>query len=143
MRCSLHPYRSGIVNNACEKNPPALTVWYDGECPMCIREINLMRRLSSPGTIDFVEIRDAVGCPLDTETLLTRFHAQETGMPIVSGAEAFAAMWRAIPVLRPLGLLAKFRPVLWMLERLYLGFLKIRPWLQQRLRRQRSFMDAS
>ena len=110
---------------------------------MCIREINLMRRLSSPGTIDFVEIRDAVGCPLDTETLLTRFHAQETGMPIVSGAEAFAAMWRAIPVLRPLGLLAKFRPVLWMLERLYLGFLKIRPWLQQRLRRKGAPVDAS
>ena len=43
-------------------------------------------------------------------------------------------MWRAIPVLRPLGLLARFRPVLWVLERLYLGFLKIRPWLQRRVR---------
>jgi predicted DCC family thiol-disulfide oxidoreductase YuxK len=124
------------LNNASASAPPEVTVWYDGGCPMCIRETSLMRRLSRPGTIDFVEIHDAVGCPLDTETLLSRFHAQERGQPVVSGAAAFAAMWRAIPVLRPLGLLAKFRPVLWVLERLYLGFLKIRPWLQRRMRQR-------
>lgn len=124
------------MGNAFVKSTPAVTVWYDGDCPMCIREIGLMRRLSRPGRIDFVEIKSAAGCPLDTETLLSRFHAQERGMPIVSGAAAFAAMWRAIPVLRPLGLLAKFRPVLWALERMYCGFLKIRPWLQSRLRRR-------
>jgi hypothetical protein len=66
---------------------------------------------------------------------MKRFHAQERDQPIVSGAAAFAAMWRAIPMLRPLGLLAKSRPVLWVLERLYIGFLRIRPWLQRRVRR--------
>jgi hypothetical protein len=66
---------------------------------------------------------------------MKRFHAQERDQPVVSGAAAFAAMWRAIPTLRPLGLLAKSRPVLWVLERLYIGFLKIRPWLQRRVRR--------
>jgi hypothetical protein len=49
----------------------------------------------------------------------------------VSGAAAFAAMWRAIPVLRPLGLLARATPVLWLLERAYRGFLVIRPRLQR------------
>jgi hypothetical protein len=44
-------------------------------------------------------------------------------------------MWRAIPLLRPLGVLAKSRPILWVLERLYLGFLRIRPRLQRRVRR--------
>ena len=112
---------------------PAVTVWYDGECPLCIREISLMRRLSPPGAIDFVEIQSASGCPLDAETLMSRFHAQEEGEPIVSGAAAFAAMWRAIPVLRPLGWIARFPPVLWVLERLYLAFLRVRPWLQRRL----------
>lgn len=111
-----------------------VTVWYDGGCPLCVREINLMRRLSPPGTINFTEIQSANGCPLDTETLMARFHAQERGEDIVSGAAAFAAMWRAIPVLRPFGLLARFRPVLWLLERMYRGFLKIRPWLQRRAR---------
>lgn len=115
-----------------DESDPNVTVWYDAECPLCVREIKLMRRLSPPGAIDFVKIQRATGCPLDTATLMSRFHAQESGQPIVSGAAAFAAMWRAIPLLRPLGLVAKFPPVLWLLERLYRGFLKIRPWLQRR-----------
>lgn len=123
------------MTNAPEQKPAEVTVWYDSDCPMCIREIALMRRLDRRGAIDFVEIQSAVGCPIDTDTLLQRFHAQERGQPIVAGAAAFAAMWRAIPALRPLGLLARFRPVLWLLERLYRGFLKVRPWLQRRVRR--------
>lgn len=117
-----------------EKSDAEVTVWYDSECPLCLREINLMRRISPPGAIAFVEIQGATGCPLDTVTLMSRFHARERGQPIVSGAAAFAAMWRAVPALRPLGLLAKFPPLLWILERLYRVFLKFRPWLQRRFR---------
>ncbi len=112
-----------------------VTVWYDSDCPLCIREINLMRRLDKRHAINFVEIQTAAACPVDNETLMKRFHAQEVAQPIVSGAAAFAAMWRAIPMLRPLGMLAKYKPVLWVLERLYIGFLRIRPWLQRRVRR--------
>ncbi len=111
----------------------AATVWYDGACPLCLREITLMRRLDRRQRIAFVDVTSDADCPLDRETLLARFHAREAGQPIVSGAAAFAVMWRAIPVLRPLGLLARARPVLWLLERLYLQFLRIRPWLQRRV----------
>ena len=113
---------------------PAVTVWYDGECPLCVREISLMRRLDRRGRIGFVEAREAQGCPVDTETLLARFHAQEADGPVVSGAAAFAAMWRAIPLLRPVGLMARSRPVLWLLEKLYLGFLRVRPAMQRFVR---------
>jgi predicted DCC family thiol-disulfide oxidoreductase YuxK len=123
------------MKNSTEQSPADVTIWYDSDCPLCIREISLMRRLDRRGAIDFIDIQAAAGCPIDTQTLLERFHAQERGGPVVSGAAAFAAMWRAIPVLRPLGLLARFRPVLWVLERMYLGFLRIRPWLQRRARR--------
>ena len=44
---------------------------------------------------------------------------------------AFAAMWRAIPLLRPLGQMARNRLVLSLLERLYLRFLRVRPRLQR------------
>lgn len=114
---------------------PEVTVWYDDDCPLCVREIRLMRRLDRRQAIDFVSIQGGTGCPISTEELMKRFHAQERGQPIVSGAAAFAAMWRAIPLLRPIGLLARFRPILWILERMYRGFLVIRPWLQRRARR--------
>lgn len=95
-----------------------------------------MRRLDRRGAVRFVDIQRGQGCPLDAETLLARFHAQEGDGPLVSGAAAFAAMWRAIPALRPLGLLARNGAVLWLLERAYRGFLKIRPRLQRLVRRR-------
>ena len=110
---------------------PEVTVWYDSECPLCTREIALMKRLDRKQAIDFVDLHGARDCPVDPDELLRRFHARERGRPVVSGAAAFAAMWRAIPTLRPLGLLAKFPPVLWVLEGAYRVFLLLRPRLQR------------
>lgn len=116
-----------------------LTVWHDGGCPLCRAEIALMRRLDTRGAIRFVDAADpdAGACPLDREALLARFHASEDGT-LLSGAAAFAAMWRAIPLLRPVGLLARSPLVLRVLEMAYLGFLRIRPMLQRVARRARS-----
>ena len=112
-----------------------LLVWYDGACPLCRREIALMRRLDRAGAIAFVDVaRDGAACPLDRAELLARFHALEDGR-LVSGAAAFAAMWRAIPPLRPLGLAARNRVVLAALEALYRAFLRVRPALQGAARR--------
>jgi predicted DCC family thiol-disulfide oxidoreductase YuxK len=109
----------------------SVTVWFDGACPLCRREIALMRRLDRRQRLRFVDVAaESEFCPIDRATLLARFHAQEAGGPIVSGAAAFAAMWRAIPLLRPLGLLARLPPVLAALERLYVVFLRVRPRLQ-------------
>lgn len=110
-----------------------LEVWFDGDCPLCRREIALMRRLDGRGNIAFIDLATGPGaCPIDRTELLARFHAREDGR-LLSGAEAFAAMWRAIPLLRPLGLLARNRRVLAVLERLYLAFLRRRPAIRRLL----------
>ena len=107
-----------------------LNVWYDAGCPLCRREIAFMRRLDRAGAIHFVDATEEASCPIDRAELLARFHASEDGV-LVSGAAAFAAMWRAIPLLRPLGLAARRPWVLTLLERLYLRFLRVRPRLQR------------
>ncbi len=114
---------------------PRLTVWHDGGCPLCRREIAVMRRLDRAGAIDFIDVaaEDAT-CPIDRGDLLARFHARENGV-LLSGAAAFAAMWRAIPLLRPLGLAARVPFVLAGLERLYLLFLRVRPGMQRLARK--------
>jgi predicted DCC family thiol-disulfide oxidoreductase YuxK len=91
-----------------------------------------MRRLDRNNAIAFEDISKDVphSCPVDQAELLRRFHASEDG-EILSGAAAFAAMWRAIPVLRPLGLVARNALVLRLLERLYVVFLRYRPRLQR------------
>lgn len=111
-----------------------LTVWYDGACPLCLREIAWMRRLDRKGAIHFVDLSDgAQACPLDRRLMLARFHVRK-GDRIYSGAAGSAAMWREIPRLRPLGELARHAPVLWLLEHAYRGFLRVRPALQRLLR---------
>lgn len=111
---------------------PQVTVWYDGACPLCVREIALMRRLDRRGAISFVDVASPEAfCPVDRKLLLARFHAKESGGKVVSGAAAFAAMWRAIPVLRPFGLAARSPVLLALFERLYGGFLYMRPTLQR------------
>ncbi|MDO6414124.1 DUF393 domain-containing protein [Sphingomonas sp. BIUV-7] len=112
-----------------------LTVWHDGGCPLCRREIALMRRLDRRGAITFVDASDgASACPRDRKALLDRLHAEDDGR-MLSGAAAFAAMWRAIPLLRPLGLAARAPFVLDELEWLYGRFLAARPMLQRFARR--------
>ena len=95
-----------------------------------------MRRLDRRSRIDFVDVSDgsASDCPADRSALLARFHARE-GERLLSGAAAFAAMWRAIPILRPLGEAARVPPLLALLELAYRGFLRVRPALQRRLAR--------
>ncbi len=113
-----------------------LTVWHDGDCPLCRAEIALIRRLDRRGAIHFVDVTkaDADACPLDRGALLARFHANEDGQ-LLSGAAAFAAMWRAIPLLRPLGLVARSPTVLRTFETAYIGFLRVRPTIQRLVRR--------
>ena len=93
-----------------------------------------MRRLDRDNAINFIDVSEDTdpSCPIDQKELLARFHAEEDGK-VLSGAAAFAAMWRAIPALRTLGILAKNRFVLAVLERFYIVFLRVRPRLQKLL----------
>ncbi len=115
-----------------------MLVWFDGACPLCRREIAWVCRLDRRGAIAFVDVswaaaQDDAACAVDRSALLARFHALEDGR-VVSGADAFAAMWRAVPLLRPLGLAARNRLVLAGLEGLYGLFLRVRPRLQRAAR---------
>ncbi len=107
-----------------------LTVWFDGDCPICTAEIGLMRRLDRDSVIDFVDLSLPGNHAGEREARLARLHAQTSGGAMVTGAEAFVSMWRVLPSLRPLAALASAPPILWLLERAYRLFLKVRPALQ-------------
>jgi len=114
-----------------------VSVWYDGACPLCAREVAILRRLDREGAISFKDVSQAVddsALPKPREALLARFHAAQGGQ-LQDGAGAFALVWRTLPPLRALGRLARQRPVLWLLERAYCAFLRVRPALQAAVRR--------
>lgn len=109
-----------------------LTAWYDGACPLCLREIAMLRRLDHRSAIDFVDVSEGQpeNCPLSQADLLARFHVRD-GDCLLSGAAALAAMYRRIPLLRPVGELARLPLLDRAFERLYLLFLRLRPRLQK------------
>ena len=108
-----------------------VTVFYDGACPLCAREIGIMRRLDRRRRIAFVDVSEGApeGCPIAVQDLLKRFHVRE-GDRMLSGIAGFAAMWRAIPVLWPFGQVARLPLVERVLERFYAVFLRVRLRLQ-------------
>ncbi|MCG7961598.1 MAG: DUF393 domain-containing protein [Candidatus Thiodiazotropha taylori] len=113
-----------------------LRVWYDSECPLCRREIDLLKRLDSNQSIHFIKIEGYSTLPMEKEQLLERLHAQQPDGGILSGAEAFAAIWRKLPALKMLGYVAQWKPAATFLEWLYGKFLKHRPAMQQWLSRR-------
>ncbi len=83
-----------------------------------------MRALDWRKRIDFVDIYSPdAACPIDPALLLARFHAQEKAGALVSGAEAFALMWRQIPLFWPMGQMARIPLVLDAAGRAYCDFL--------------------
>ncbi|UXH77403.1 thiol-disulfide oxidoreductase DCC family protein [Roseateles amylovorans] len=112
---------------------PPLTVLYDGACPLCRREIALYQGLPSSTPLCFADVSDD-GQPLPPgttrEALMARFHLRLADGRLVSGAEAFVALWATLPGWRWLARAARLPGVLWLMERAYRGFLRLRPRLQ-------------
>jgi demethoxyubiquinone hydroxylase (CLK1/Coq7/Cat5 family) len=114
--------------------PPELTVYYDGSCPLCRREINFFKRLSGEVAIAFQDVSlgsgEMIASDLTRSDALARFHVRLGDGRLACGARGFAELWSRIPGFRALGSVARMRFAQPMLEVLYQGFLALRPILQ-------------
>jgi predicted DCC family thiol-disulfide oxidoreductase YuxK len=109
-------------------------VLYDGACPLCRREIGVYRGLRPNTSVCFADVSDpASQLPIGTtrEQLLARFHVRDSDGQLLSGAQAFLALWAALPGWRWLALVSRLPGAAWAMERLYRVFLRWRPALQR------------
>lgn len=115
----------------------ALTVYYDGGCPLCRREIQLYQGAPARVAIRWADVTQADQLPqgLSSTQALSRFHVRNTQGELLSGAAAFVALWQQLPGWRYLAGLAKLPGMLWLMERTYVHFLRFRPRLQTWVRR--------
>ncbi|MEM7566689.1 MAG: DUF393 domain-containing protein [Pseudomonadota bacterium] len=116
------------------------TVYYDGACPLCRREIGLYQRGPGGEAIAWQDVSQStetgeVAPGLTREAALARFHVGLPDGRRVSGAEAFLALWEALPGWRRLAAVKRIPGALPVLEGLYRAFLKVRPMLSGALRR--------
>ncbi|WP_306253180.1 thiol-disulfide oxidoreductase DCC family protein [Parvularcula sp. IMCC14364] len=116
-------------------NDHTLTVFYDGSCPLCIREITLLRRaLPEKSAINFEDVSapDAVpSCDIAKSKLMARFHCQLPDGKMVNGAQAFTEVWGRVRFMEWLKPVGRFGPSRAVLNALYALFLKVRPGLQR------------
>ena len=120
-----------------EKEVPPLTVLYDGACPLCRREIGVYRGLQPlrpDSPVCFADVSDAaLPLPPGTtrEQLMARFHVRARDGKLLSGAQAFLALWAELPGWRWLALLGRLPGVSAVMEFAYRRFLRWRPMLQR------------
>ena len=124
----------------------ALTVYFDGACPVCSREIAAYRRQVGADQCIWVDASvcpdAALGTGLTRETALARFHVRRADGVLVTGMGGFVALWRALPRFAWLGRLAAIGPMPRLLEMAYRVFLTVRP-LWQRTRPAVTSKDPS
>ena len=115
----------------------ALTVYFDGACPLCRREIAWYRRRPGADSIAWVDVsrvsQAALSPDLSREDALARFHVRLPDGRLLTGAAAFGELWKRMPGLRTLGKMARLPVLEPLLERVYRAFLRIRPGMQKRV----------
>lgn len=113
--------------------PAKPTVYFDGACPVCRREIAVYQRGAGAKAVCWVDASacppDALGQDLPRDQALARLHLRQADGRLVQGAAAFLAMWAALPQHPRLARLARAldRPaVVRLLDLAYTAFLRLR-----------------
>ena len=75
-------------------------VFFDGDCPLCAREIRLLRRLDEGGRIRFTDIADprfdAAPLGVTHGALMDRIHGRLPDGTLVEGVEVFRRLYAAV-----------------------------------------------
>ena len=115
-----------------------VTVYFDGSCPLCTKEISLYKNADGAERITFCDVSradSALPADLTPAAAMARFHVRGADGALASGAAGFALLWSNLPRWRWLGRIVSFAPVRMVAELTYRGFLKIRPAIQRQFKR--------
>jgi predicted DCC family thiol-disulfide oxidoreductase YuxK len=104
-------------------------VFYDGACPLCMREIRMLRRRDHSARIRFTDIAaerfDPSAVGLTWEALMERIHGRLPDGTIIEGVEVFRRLYAAVGF-RALATLSRAPGVSQLLQLAYRVFAKNR-----------------
>ena len=91
-----------------QRNPSMISVFFDGKCNLCSKEINYYRRIAPKNTFNWVDITKIPG-ELDKFEIklsdgLRLMHVADSNGNISTGVDAFIIMWKQIKYWKFLGL---------------------------------------
>jgi len=108
-----------------------VTVFFDGGCPMCRREIAHYRRLQGAERMDWRDIHadpEALSeAGISWQQAMERLHVQDGTGTLRTGAHAFVTLWHELPGYRWLARVVSAIPgVVWVMDRVYTVFARWR-----------------
>lgn len=75
-------------------------VFFDGDCPLCLREVELLRRLDKVRQIRFTDIQaadfDPASIGLSFSQLMQRIHGRLPSGELIEGTEVFRRLYAAV-----------------------------------------------
>ena len=115
-----------------------LTVYYDGSCQVCSREMDYYRQRDRHRALNFIDIAspnfEAHLHGRRQQEFMARLHVRDVHGKYHTGVDAFAEIWRAIPGkgLKGLARLVQTPGIHAIASLGYEVFAFIRPWLPKR-----------
>ena len=122
------------ITNSSIQTSKSLTVFFDGSCPICSKEINFYKMRAGADELSWVDVSDEeIPIPIQTrsrEELMARFHVLSSSGELVSGGAAFAELWASLPAFKIFGKIFKLPILRYLINVGYDIFLTLRPKFQ-------------
>ncbi len=113
-----------------------LSVYFDGLCLLCSREIDHYRKQQGGEALQFIDITkpefNAVALGLDPMQVHKIMHVQNSDGVLHTRVDAFIAIWERLPKYHKFARLARLKWVRPILDLGYEAFALIRPYLPRR-----------
>ncbi len=91
---------NNVTKTVCPTAPYPLSVYFDGDCPLCRREIDLVKRFNRRQRLAFIDFSTNTYCSgehgLNQCDLSRVIHARWSDGRVITGVEVFREMWKAI-----------------------------------------------
>jgi predicted DCC family thiol-disulfide oxidoreductase YuxK len=102
------------MSDANAHSPPELTLYYDGQCPLCVAEVAFLQSRNAAGQLAFVDITQAgfaeAGHNISCEAAMAQIHGRTADGQVLVGIPVFAAAYK----------LARLPVLAWLLSRRWL-----------------------
>lgn len=131
------------MNSSKQATKPQITMFHDGECPVCSYEVKLLKKLDTTNAICWVDIttdKQALAkAGISYQQAMDFIHVQDAQQNIQTGVKGFLVVWEKLPYYRKLVPIIKHVPLLLpLLEAFYRFFAKYRlqltgkkPWFKR------------
>ena len=107
-----------------------ITMFYDGGCPLCSREVRHYRRIDHDRFVNWVDISvqadQLESHHLSHEAAMARLHVLDSEGQMQTGAAAFVALWSGLPYYRWLAGCVRCLGLVPLLDRIYEPFARWR-----------------